>query len=207
MNPPPADAMHKPLLDAEALVHRQGWDKPPMLVVIDTSATGRIGLLPLPLPDFMTPNKFLERMFAEPGFSKRFCQLIATSCYEFTGMAVIHEAWLMTTSSHAETTRLHNSGTSLKDQPGRKEARTIQAIDVYGRAWLVNRTRGEKPTVANTNDFLAGGRLFETLRRLILAVVKLQPGREELARELELMLITRMEDSATIAQAHQDRQQ
>lgn len=189
------------LLRAEQTVHRRGWDEPPMLASLHVTRPGVISLLPFPFRIENQPGGFLEFIAgvaeATPAHAHTFVDRPDAKGPTF-GLAFVSEGWMLDVKDPDEITRVRESGMSLADHPARVEVRNISAVDITGQLFFINRIRGQKPTWHNNME--VGGRVVESLRRILLAGMKTMDGQEEAVFNLSTTFIKNDDDMQAAAE-------
>lgn len=192
----PREVVNQLLLGVERKVHRDGWDQPSMLGVLDLVTPNVLALAKMPIEigdpagDFINYTGQLFR--ADPELPTR----TVAGVRNFFGMVFTCEGWQprpgMTQKEHDALLR---AGQGYADQPGSTEVRAILAIDLYARVYAVQRTRGEKATAADLDDpaLKVGGQVAEGLRQMTLACAKLLPDNLEYVTALSILEVEQRE--------------
>lgn len=185
----------KLLLRTEQIVHRGGWDQPAFLGSLHETRPGVISLLPFPFPIENPPGQFVEFVAqvaeAAPEHAHTFVNR-SDSPGPIFGLAFVSEGWMVKVKNPEERREAYGSGKSLSEHPDRIEVRSVSAVDTTGQVYFINRDRGKKPTWHS--DMESGGRIPESLRRILLAGMKTLPDREDAILDLSTTFIPNYND-------------
>lgn len=172
------------LKSLELAVHKQGWDEAPVLMSLHSYEGDEfkaMAAIPFPIqPNELGPDggkalQFIgEIMRTEQDIPEFFTE---TMKHSFAGIAFVTEAWMSMVEPD------ERDGRMLADIPGSKEIRVAFAIDCAGRAYHVQRIRGERPTVEITEKGIAedgaprklDGRVIIGLRDLAYGIARRLP--------------------------------
>lgn len=169
------------LKSLEAAVHQQGWDEAPVLMSMHSyDGDGVTAAIPFPVqpiefgPDGGKALKWIGEIMRTQDVPEFFTE---TMKHSFTGIAFVSEAWMNMVEPD------ERDGRMLADIPGSKEIRFVFAIDCAGRAYHVQRIRGERPTVEITEKGIAedgaprklDGRVIIGLRDLVYGIARRLP--------------------------------
>lgn len=153
-NDPDKAAMRRALLKMEALAHRAGWDKPPLIGTLESCPGGYRAML---WNELCASALAAGEGHPAVGLSRiaddvcRVIELLGAVDYpEFRGLYFISETWQLYTSGKAPLAqRKYDEAMSdermLHEHPNRREARVLSAATVDGELWQVSRVRGNKP--------------------------------------------------------------
>lgn len=180
------DVMNKLLLGAESTVHRNGWDQPAFLAVLEESRPGMISLQTLPIP---IPNPHgaglihIGRLFAH---DPELPTMLLRDYPTVQGLAFICEGWM----ANPKSTRTERNTFMRRyaDMPGSIEVRMITVVDLHGRVFNIHRMRGEKPVITHEEGEVFG-RVAEGLRLMLLATARHAPDGEDHVTALEKLVV------------------
>lgn len=172
----------------EQSVHRQGWDKPAHLAIVQERRANVLVMEPLPFYLESPPGAFVEFMGSRFASGDDWSQQITMAMMHqypgFYGLAFICEVWANEVLSPEEQNAMAHRGESLADVPGSYEARQLLMADVYGQSRVVFRKRGQKPFVGRIDH--TGGRathgLYQMVHRLAAELPDDRCDREALAK-------------------------
>lgn len=171
--------VEKLLLRAEAGVHKRGWDQPAFISILGwlPGGTRRLAMAQLPFPLGNPVGAYVahhgEHMLADDRLGVDLARELGA---DFFGFAVVTEAYAY--AGQAEELRaLHEANKHMGDVPGAVEIRVVSAVDIHGRPYYIQRTRGQKPIARQ--DWTIGGDIFTGLGNMVKAVVQQLPDNQQ----------------------------
>lgn len=160
----------KLLLELEAVEHRKGWDRPPVLgVLVRPRGVFAVAQLFGDFPAGHPPTLIAgaaQQLLDRPDFTAG----LVASMPALSGVVLVAEGWAappgMTLEQNAE---MKAGGLGFADMPGAVETRMVSAVLLDGSMWLVSRVRGRQAEVVR-QDGPGGdleGLIFASLRGLL----------------------------------------
>lgn len=212
VEPLDADYMCKMLLKAERGIHRGGWDQDAFLATLEMPRPTVIGLRGVPIPVLNPPGEHIEYLGQSFLTDLELGQFIAKEIGPaFIGFALVTEAWSLAQTPEEAEARWA-SGRRIADIPGAQEVRNINAVDVWGRVFLVSRVRGEKPQAfgGRPEDNPEGvtevtGRVVQGLLNMTLGTARQMPWLDGALIDLETRFLPTVEESFAVQKKRRAR--
>jgi hypothetical protein len=143
--PPDITRFHQLLFDFEHEIDQRGWDQPPSLFALNHVDDDMVGIRPMHPRGFADHAGILVEAVTEvlgaPELSEDLPTILGPGYF---GLLLTFEGW----GRHGEAAATTDPNRSLADQVGSAECRVLLLHTVYGQHLMLQRIRGQEPTLA-----------------------------------------------------------